>query len=201
MFIFSENEQIKKEFKKIVIDEGLTMVEVANRCNLIPQQLNNKFNNNRIAFTDLKEKEIINVSDGKKLGHIIDFLFDIETGQVKGIIVPGERKIFRRAEDIFIPLERIKKIGGDVILVKLRFVGGEEGVGDQRVENNLKTKYNLKNYYDVYNKSNYKPNGAQTTVRYNSYNNINSSRTSKAEVKTSNSSFVRFKPINNIKYK
>lgn len=55
MFIFSENEQIKKEFKKIVIDEGLTMVEVANRCNLIPQQLNNKFNNNRIAFTDLKQ--------------------------------------------------------------------------------------------------------------------------------------------------
>lgn len=55
MFIFSENEQIKKEFKKIVIDEGLTMVEVANRCDLIPQQLNNKFNNNRIAFTDLKQ--------------------------------------------------------------------------------------------------------------------------------------------------
>lgn len=55
MFIFSENEQIKKEFKKIVIDEGLTMVEVANRCDLIPQQLNNKFNNNRIAFSDLKQ--------------------------------------------------------------------------------------------------------------------------------------------------
>ena len=55
MFIFSENEQIKKEFKKIVIDEGLTMAEIAKRCDLIPQQLNNKFNNNRIAFTDLKQ--------------------------------------------------------------------------------------------------------------------------------------------------
>ena len=54
MFIFSENEQIKKEFKDVVINEGLTMVEVAKRCDLVPQQLNNKFNNNRIAFTDLK---------------------------------------------------------------------------------------------------------------------------------------------------
>lgn len=54
MFIFSENEQLKKEFKKIVIDEGLTMVEVAKRCNLTPQILNNRFNNSRVSFNDLK---------------------------------------------------------------------------------------------------------------------------------------------------
>ena len=85
-----------------------------------------------IAFTDLKEKEIINVADGKKLGHIIDFLFDIENGQVKGVVVPGQRKIFRKTEDIFIPLEQIRKIGGDVILVKLRVLDGEEIVVDWR---------------------------------------------------------------------
>lgn len=54
MFIFSDNEQLKKEFKKIVIDEGLTMAEIAKRCDLIPQQLNNRFNNSRVSFNDLK---------------------------------------------------------------------------------------------------------------------------------------------------
>lgn len=54
MFIFSDNEQLKKEFKKIVIDEGLSMVEISKRLDILPQQLNNKFNNSRISFNDLK---------------------------------------------------------------------------------------------------------------------------------------------------
>ena len=68
-----------------------------------------------ILFTDLKEKEVVNVYDGKKLGRIIDLVFDIQTGKVIGIVVPGERKIFRRADDIFVPLEKLKRIGDDVI--------------------------------------------------------------------------------------
>ena len=55
MFIFSDNEQLKKEFKKIVIDENLTMQEVAKRCNLSPQILQNRFSNSRVALTDLKK--------------------------------------------------------------------------------------------------------------------------------------------------
>ena len=159
-----------------------------------------------IAFTDLKEKEIINVSDGKKLGHIIDFLFDIESGQVKGVVVPGSRKIFRKAEDIFIPLEKIRKIGGDVILVKLRLFDGDENLNVQRVENSFKTRYNLKNYYDVYNNGGNKLNNAQTIVRYNASNypdnkNRKTVQNLKMNGECQSGSFVRFKPINNIKYK
>ncbi len=54
-FIYMDNKQLKKEFKKLTIDNNITMSEVANRCNLIPQQLNNRFNNNRLAFSDLKQ--------------------------------------------------------------------------------------------------------------------------------------------------
>ena len=160
-----------------------------------------------IAFTDLKEKEIINVNDGKKLGHIIDFLFDIESGQVKGVVVPGGRKIFRKSEDIFIPLDKIRKIGGDVVLVKLRVFEGDENYNVQRVENNFKTKYNLKNYYDLYeNKNNNNLNNSQTVVRYNSShyvgdNNKNVVKDLKMKGNGQSASFVRFKPINNIKYK
>ena len=72
-----------------------------------------------ISFADLKEKEIINVFDGKKLGRIVDILFDGSSGVVRGIVVPGERKLFRKNEDVFVSLERIRKIGDDVILVSL----------------------------------------------------------------------------------
>ena len=75
-----------------------------------------------VSFTELKEKEIVNVSDGKKLGHIVDILFDNSSGSVRGIIVPGEKRVFRKSEDVFIPLERLKKIGDDVILVNLHMV-------------------------------------------------------------------------------
>lgn len=159
-----------------------------------------------IAFTDLKEKEIINVTDGKKLGHIIDFLFDIESGQMKGVVVPGERKIFRKSEDIFIPLEKIKKIGGDVILVKLRVFDGDENFNTQRIENSFKTKYNLKNYYDAKLNSERSFKSGETIVKYNSnkfreYEDKNLYQKQNNENRSQNVSFVRFKPINNIKYK
>ncbi len=76
-----------------------------------------------VCFSDLKEKEIVNIFDGKKLGRIIDILFDASSGVVRGIVVPGDRKLFRKNDDIFVPLERLKKIGDDVILVSLHSSG------------------------------------------------------------------------------
>lgn len=55
MFVYENNKQVKNEFKKLVIDENITMAEVANRLDIVPQQLNNKFNNSRVALSDLKE--------------------------------------------------------------------------------------------------------------------------------------------------
>lgn len=71
-----------------------------------------------ISYNELKSKEIINLADGKKLGHVIDVIFDSVNGKVRGIIVPGEKKIFRKSEDIFIPLEKVRKIGDDVVLIR-----------------------------------------------------------------------------------
>lgn len=71
-----------------------------------------------ISYNELKSKEIINLADGKKLGHVIDVIFDSVNGKVRGIVVPGEKKFFRKSEDIFIPLEKVRKIGDDVILIR-----------------------------------------------------------------------------------
>ncbi len=72
-----------------------------------------------ISFSNLRSKEIVNLFDGKRLGHLTDVSFDKETGRVLGFVVPGPKKMFRKVDDIFIPLELIKKIGDDVILVRL----------------------------------------------------------------------------------
>lgn len=72
-----------------------------------------------ISFVDIREKEVINIYDGKKLGHIIDIIFDRQTGRVTGVVIPGIKKFMRKTEDIFVPIDNLKKIGEDVLLIKL----------------------------------------------------------------------------------
>ena len=55
MFIYEDNKQLKQEYKKILIENNITMTEVAKRMDILPQQLNNKFNNSRVSFADLKQ--------------------------------------------------------------------------------------------------------------------------------------------------
>lgn len=141
-----------------------------------------------ISFADLKEKEIINVLDGKKLGHINDVLFDINTGVVKGVLLPGERRFFRRSDDVFIPLEKIRRIGDDVILVKIQIFSGGAKSGLDNGYINDKKYANYMNYN-------------RPIVVYN--NDYDKTRQDiRAEDKLSTrSSYVRFKPIDNKKYK
>ncbi|MCM1534063.1 MAG: YlmC/YmxH family sporulation protein [Corallococcus sp.] len=72
-----------------------------------------------ISYTELRAKEVVNVQNGARMGKIIDMIVDSDGKRVLGLVVPGARKIFRAAEDIFIPWRSITKIGSDVILVSL----------------------------------------------------------------------------------
>ena len=72
-----------------------------------------------ITFNDLRSREIINIYDGKRLGRAIDIVFDKESSVVLGLTVPGQSKLFRKKDDIFIPMNKITKIGDDVMLVTL----------------------------------------------------------------------------------
>lgn len=78
-----------------------------------------------MRFSDLENLEIINFSDGKKLGLVgnCDLTIDLKTGQILEIIIP-ERDGFL---DGFLGKERtrsiswksIKKIGQDTIIVDI----------------------------------------------------------------------------------
>ena len=152
-----------------------------------------------ISFTDLKEKEVVNIVDGKKLGRVVDVVFSVSSGVVKGVVVPGEKKIFRKSEDVFIALNQVKKIGGDVILVNLKHqvqggVHNQIDVGEYDYFNNQRGGQNnfLRVDYDVdgqkmrgVNRKNLDKN-FDKTISKNQY---------------SNQSFVRYKRIDNKKYK
>lgn len=72
--------------------------------------------------SDFRQKEVINVRDGKRLGYVIDMEFNLYEGRISAIVVPGPNKILgflKGDEDLIIPWERIKKIGDDVILVDI----------------------------------------------------------------------------------
>ncbi|MEG1394353.1 MAG: YlmC/YmxH family sporulation protein [Clostridia bacterium] len=76
---------------------------------------------NELTFCELKEKEVVNICDGKKLGRLLDMSFSLQ-GNIVGIIVPGDRRIFKNiagGDSVFVPWKCIVKIGEDAILVEL----------------------------------------------------------------------------------
>lgn len=76
-----------------------------------------------VRISDFQIKDVVNVSDGKKLGNIGDIEIDIKTGKIEAIVITGAGKIlgfFGKDEDIVIPWSHILKIGEDVILVRYK---------------------------------------------------------------------------------
>lgn len=70
--------------------------------------------------TDLKDKEIISVSDGCRFGYVGDVELDLESGKVNALIVRGRLRLFGllgREEDWIFPWESVRRFGEDIILV------------------------------------------------------------------------------------
>lgn len=69
---------------------------------------------------DFRHKEVINISDGKRLGFIEDVDLDTENGEISSVIIPVSGKIlgvFGKDTEYIIPWDSIKKIGQDIVLV------------------------------------------------------------------------------------
>jgi len=72
--------------------------------------------------SELKQKEVINISDGRRLGFVSDVEVNLEDGRIEAVIIPGAGRIFGiigKDNEFVIPWERIKKIGEDIILVEM----------------------------------------------------------------------------------
>ncbi len=72
----------------------------------------------RIA--DMRNKEVVNVKDGSKLGYVDDVEFDTSNAELTALVVYGKAKffgLFGREEDIVITWQDIEVIGEDTVLV------------------------------------------------------------------------------------
>jgi len=88
--------------------------------------------------SELRELEVVNLLDGKRLGFASDLEIEAETGKIKAIVVPGPGKflgLFGKNEDFIIPWDKIRKIGVDVVLVEASNCGGEKPDVIQLYEN------------------------------------------------------------------
>lgn len=69
---------------------------------------------------ELKYKEVIDMGSGCRYGYPKDATVDLATGQVTGLIIPGQLRLFGllgREEDVTIPWSRVRRVGEDIILV------------------------------------------------------------------------------------
>ncbi|MBO7740904.1 MAG: YlmC/YmxH family sporulation protein [Clostridia bacterium] len=67
----------------------------------------------------LKDKEVVSVCDGRRLGYVCDLAIDLKSGRILSLIIPGDLKYFgfKREESCVIPWCAITRIGDDIILV------------------------------------------------------------------------------------
>ena len=72
--------------------------------------------------TELRCKEVINITDGQRLGFVSDVEVQLPEGKVLALVVPGPCRffgLFGRKDDFVIPWNCIRQIGDDIILVEI----------------------------------------------------------------------------------
>lgn len=75
----------------------------------------------RTRIAELRWKEVVDVQNGSRFGYVEDLEVDLESGQVRALVLPGRRRLFGllgREEDRYIPWESVRRFGEDAILVE-----------------------------------------------------------------------------------
>jgi YlmC/YmxH family sporulation protein len=74
-----------------------------------------------VKISDFQIKDVVNISNGKKLGNISDIEINLTTGRIEAVVISGSGRVlgfFGKEEGVVIPWKNILKIGQDVILVR-----------------------------------------------------------------------------------
>ena len=77
-------------------------------------------------ISELRERQIINITDGKCLGMVKDIEIDIEEGCICGLILATNRSLWRLLpahEEIIIPWKHVVRIGIEVVLIESQQLG------------------------------------------------------------------------------
>ena len=75
------------------------------------------------SFSQLRNKEVVNIKTGVKIGYIDDVEIDTESGKVSSFLIFGRARAFGligRDDDIVLKFRDIELVGEDTILVNIR---------------------------------------------------------------------------------
>lgn len=76
-----------------------------------------------MRLSEFQSKNIVNITDGKNIGNIIDVSVNLTTGNIESFIIEPNKSLLSifgsRGKDTELKWSSIVKIGEDVILVKL----------------------------------------------------------------------------------
>lgn len=71
-------------------------------------------------ITDMHDKEVINISDGTRLGYVDDLEVDTCSAQITALVISGRNRLFGilgREPDIVVQWKDIEVVGEETILV------------------------------------------------------------------------------------
>lgn len=76
----------------------------------------------KCCLSDLRYKEVIDLTTGQRLGYVCDAEIDLEEGKIVSLIVPGQKKLgglLSGDDDYILPWESISRLGEDIILAEV----------------------------------------------------------------------------------
>lgn len=71
------------------------------------------------SYNQIRQMDVVSVTDGKHLGRVCDIVFSFPEGRVCGFNVTGSKGFKLTRPDFFIPLGAVVRIGEDVIITKV----------------------------------------------------------------------------------
>ena len=75
-----------------------------------------------MRLSDLQNKDVVNIIDGKLVGNIIDIMINSSNGIMESLIIEKSKffvSLFSNKNEIEIKWNQIEEIGEDVILVRI----------------------------------------------------------------------------------
>lgn len=73
-------------------------------------------------ISDLQERQIVNIADGKCLGNIKDIELNILDGSIQALVLPGAGgfwNLLQNQGELLIPWQKVVRLGVDVVLVDM----------------------------------------------------------------------------------
>ncbi len=86
-------------------------------------------------ISDLQERQIVNIADGKCLGNIKDIELNILDGTIQALVLPntgGFWSMLQNQSELLIPWQKVVRLGVDVVLIDMPELVDGVGGGKRR---------------------------------------------------------------------